>query len=223
MQVVVASNHAIVREGLVRLLQGEPSFTAEGRSFEEHPRAGDATDVVLCVGGPRPDVATVVNSLHVEYPDSKLLVLLLADDDSSALSALRCGVQGVLDQAVGASELVDCIKQAAAGEFAISSKLARRLAQLHGSRSTVARAGAPDTELTQREFQVLQLLAEGGTNRDIAAQLSLSEHTVRAHLRGIMQKLHVSNRVQAAALAWQGQLEQRTIREDKRPNGNSSR
>ena len=207
LKILVASDHSLVREGLVRLLNAEADLAAEGRCLnDESLKTNGAADVVLSVVGSRPDVGVVIGDLMSRYPDARTLCLLLVDDDAVALSALRSGVIGVVVQTVGATELIDSIKQLAAGEFIISNELARRLARLHGTTQVVARPAGTESELTQREVEVLRLLAEGDTNRDIAARLSLSEHTVRAHMRGIMQKLNVSNRVQAAALAWQGQL-----------------
>lgn len=221
LRVLVASDHSIVREGLVRLLNAEPAFTVEGCGLGERPKAGARADVVICVAGVNPEIGAVLSELSVTYTNAKILCLLLAQDDATALNALRSGALGVVDQTVGAAELIESIRQLAEGEFVISNDLARRLARLHGAKPAAVRAPSSESELTQREAEVLKLLAEGYINRDIAAQLSLSEHTVRAHLRGVMQKLHVSNRVQAAALAWQGQLVNKTVREDRRHNGNT--
>jgi DNA-binding NarL/FixJ family response regulator len=217
-QVLVASNHSIIREGLVGILRSESSFDAEGRGLDDLPSPSDQSNVVL-VDGSRPDVGSTILKLRSRYPNGKLLCLLLDEDDSTALTALRAGALGVIDRTVDSTQLIDCIKQVSNGEFVISNQLARRLARLHGVEDAAPRAAAKDVDLTQRESEVLRLLAEGCTNRDIANRLSLSEHTVRAHLRGIMQKLHVSNRVQAAALAWQGQLVRSGSREEKRQNG----
>lgn len=222
LRVLVASDHSLVREGLVRLLKAESAFSTEGRGLGERPKAGARADVVICVAGVNPEIGSVLSDLSEAYADAKLLCLLLAQDDATALSALRSGALGVVDQTVSAAELIEAIKQLAGGEFVISNDLARRLARLHGAKPAAVRAPGSEGDLTQREAEVLKLLAEGYINRDIAARLSLSEHTIRAHLRGIMQKLNVSNRVQAAALAWQGQLVNKAaVREDRRHNGNT--
>jgi two-component system NarL family response regulator len=173
-------------------------------------------DVVLCVVATQNELTRSLAKLQVAYPDTRTIIFLLTDDEPTALSALRSGVQGVVHHAVTAAELEDCIQQVMAGEFAISNQLARKLARLYQTRDAAPRVAAGVGELTHREVEVLGLLADGATNREIAARLMLSEHTVRAHLRGIMQKLHVSNRVQAAALAWQGKLLQRAEGKEKR-------
>jgi DNA-binding NarL/FixJ family response regulator len=107
-----------------------------------------------------------------------------------------------MDHDVGVPELLEGIRRVALSEFVVSNHLARRLVRLQTSKSV----GAPSLEgsLTTREKEVLELLARGQTNREMGHVLGVSEHTIRAHLRIITQKLGVSNRVQAAALVWKG-------------------
>jgi DNA-binding NarL/FixJ family response regulator len=204
MRVVVAANQELIRESLVELLSH--SFATVGQELDPAPGYTAQGEVVLGVLGGG-DVQSSIRRLQANYPAARLLVFLLSDDFTAAVDALQCGVQGIVDQSATTAELIQCLQQAAAGEFAISRQLASRLARLHAFPAPVSRDADPfgPSQLTPRETEVLRLLSEGRTNREIAGRLSLSEHTVRAHLRGIMQKLHVSNRVQAAAVAWQGQ------------------
>ena len=207
MHVLVASDHPIIRESLVQLLNTELLVSAKGIDPRDECELDDDTDIVLCPANTMVGFESTLSHLKVTYPLAKLVTLLLTDDMSLAFSALNAGVDGILDQAVSAAELNGYLNQVMAGEFAIPAQLARRLVRLHRTPdpSSTAPAAYTEADLTPRETEVLGLLAEGCTNRDIADRLSLSEHTVRAHLRGIMQKLHVRNRVQAAAVAWQGQ------------------
>ena len=110
LQVLVASDHSIIREGLVRLLAAESAFAAEGRGLADRPLAGARPDVVLCVLGADLEVGPLLNDLSSSYPDARILCLLLTDDDATALSALRSGVLGLVDQTVGAAELVESIR-----------------------------------------------------------------------------------------------------------------
>jgi DNA-binding NarL/FixJ family response regulator len=202
-QVVVAANQDLIRESLVELLRD--SFTTVGQTISVGLASSVTPDVVVGILRDE-DVQGGIGRLKVVFPESKLLVLLLTDDLALARTALKGGIQGIVDRSATKTELVECIKQAVAGEFAISPHLARRLARPHGP---IAEAGLdrrlhPANGLTKRESEVLQALSEGCSNRAIATRLVISEHTVRAHLRCIMQKLGVANRVQAAALAWQG-------------------
>ena len=222
LQVVVASNHSIIREGLVRLLAGQAALDARWAPLEGEPAAA-AADVVLCAIEARPDADAVVSQLRTAYPEAKVLVLLLASDPHVAISALKAGAAGVIDETFGATDLADSISQVREGKFVISAALAARLAQEYATGRETARNVHAEAELTNREMEVLRLLAEGCTNRDIANRLSLSEHTVRAHLRGVMQKLQVSNRVQAAALAWQGRATIKDMRVGGVAHGNPRR
>jgi DNA-binding NarL/FixJ family response regulator len=213
LEVYIAADYALVREGIINVLQGESGLHVEGGSVsllcdstEKRP------DVVLCVTEPRPDLAQTIKRLQGSAPESKLACLLLSENDEAIITVLRSGASCIIDNAGGdlltPANLVEQIKEIACGKFVLSTSAARRLARMYAmpKEAYPSNGITRDAELTEREKEVLALLAEGYKNRDIAVRLSLSEHTVRAHLRGIMQKLNVSNRVQAAALAWSGRM-----------------
>jgi two-component system nitrate/nitrite response regulator NarL len=218
-QVVVAASQDLIRESLVELLRD--SFMAVGQTISAGPASSATPDVVVGILSDE-DVHGGIGRLKVVFPESKLLVLLLTDDLATARTALKGGIQGIVDRSATKTEFVECIKQAVAGEFAISPHLARRLARPHGSTAEAGLDGGlhPANGLTKREGEVLRALSEGCSNRAIATRLFISEHTVRAHLRCIMRKLGVTNRVQAAALAWQAMSIQGLDRKEGQ-NGNS--
>jgi DNA-binding NarL/FixJ family response regulator len=229
LHVIVASDHPIIREGLVQLLTRDLFLSVEGINPRDTDwKLENDVDVVLLPTNSSVGLESTIGHLKAAFPGAKLVTLLLTDDMSAALTALHLGVDGILDEAVSSAELGEYLRQVTAGEFAIPAQLARRLVHLHRAPDQTFEApiSRNDADLTPRETEVLSLLAEGSTNRDIADKLSLSEHTVRAHLRGIMQKLHVKNRVQAAALAWQGRVPADISdihTEGKVRNGNPSR
>jgi len=211
LHVLVASDHAIIREGLVQLLSAQRDLRAWGARLDERPPAESAAHVILCVADGRPDLDTVLQQLEAMHPGVPVLCLLLSQNDTAVVSALRSGVRGVIDETFSAEHLVESIQQCADGQFVMSRPLATRLARQYAVGQGPAPLVGPETELTHREREVLSLLAEGCTNREIAGRLCLSEHTVRAHLRAIMQKLQVTNRVQAATIALQSRLTQREL------------
>ena len=202
LQVVVASNQLITRECIASVLEAEPSLDVSTENPEQHARPSSNPDVVVYATDGRPDLTRNVAALRQAYPAAKLLLLLLVNDEARAKSALRLGVDGLADCTVGSQELIECVLELATSPFVVSRELAHRLAKLH---ATPINEGSLST-LTRREMDVLRLLVDGPTNREIAEKLDLSEHTVRAHMRVIMQKLQVTNRVKAASLAWQGYL-----------------
>ena len=212
LKVCIVADHALMREGILDVLRRDEALEVEGGSFIAlPPQLAGETDVVLCVTEPRPDLAQIISSLRASAPESKFACLLLSENDDAILTVLRSGASCIIDNAgrdsLTPEDLIEQIKKIARGEFVLSTSAAVRLARLYAVPNEETHAkhhGPKDAELTQREEEVLALLAQGYTNRDIAERLSLSEHTVRAHMRGIMQKLNVSNRVQAAALAWAG-------------------
>jgi DNA-binding NarL/FixJ family response regulator len=168
--------------------------------------------------GPASQVPQVI-LLHVSNPDISQLeslrtlcqavpaipVVLLVDAvrDEVIVAALQAGAAGCLDIAVDASSLVQALAEAAEGEMALSQSFARRVARMIGASGNGHERRLPVESLTTREAEILGLLADGLTNREIATALFVSESTVRAHLRTITQKLGVNNRVHAVARALQ--------------------
>jgi two-component system NarL family response regulator len=221
LRVLVASDHSVIREGIVHLLKGTKGLELISESLRPNG-AGETADVILCVVEPRPDLPLLLRHLREAYADAKLLCLFLSQDEAIAIEALRAGALGVIDETFRTQNLVEAIQQVAQGEMVISNQMARRMAKRIALASE-RRPAEEEWELTPREREVLRMLAEGNTNRDMAAKLSLSEHTIRAHLRGIMQKLHVTNRVQAAALAWQHHLTESVVGERGQRIGNTGR
>jgi DNA-binding NarL/FixJ family response regulator len=133
-------------------------------------------------------------------------VVIVAIDEASEeafLPALRQGAAGFLDRTASVEEVLACVRRVAQGEMHIPARLAARLA---GEYRELALSQSGSFCLTSRELEILEQLAKGYSNRAIAAALYLSEHTVRAHLRNIMHKLNVENRVQAVARATSGGL-----------------
>jgi DNA-binding NarL/FixJ family response regulator len=207
-RVLVVDDHAVFREGLTAILESLDDVEVVGG-------AADGLTAVQAVQDLRPDI--VLMDLHMPRmdgveatrriadlrPDTAVLVLTMLADDDSIYSALEAGARGYLLKESGRSELERAIGAVASGQGILDGRVARRV--LGSSRRGTWTATVCDRSafphLTDREHEVLDLLARGLTNAAIAARLHLSEKTVRNHVSNVFAKLHVTDRAAAVARA----------------------
>ena len=206
-RLLLVDDHVLLRQGIAKLLQEHPwcEVVGEASTGQEGLEMARALqpDVVL-TEGELSDMTglQLLRLLQEEHPQLKTMILTEAEDESAFLAAVRAGVRGYIDRRADADHLVQAVQQVIAGDVALSSRLASRLVAEYAALAA-GQAGTRSREghLTEREIEILRLIASGQTNKEIAKRLLVSENTVRAHLRSIMQKLQVQNRVQAAAYA----------------------
>jgi NarL family two-component system response regulator LiaR len=203
--VMIVDDHAVVRQGIRALLEAEGGFQVVGEAGsggEAALLAADlAPDVVLMdLVMPEMDGVTATRLIKQNSPRSQVIVLTSYHEDEHIYPAIRAGALSYLLKSVGLDELVGAVRKAARGEATLHPHVAARLAQeLHG-----ASAGTRwlyDT-LSEREREVLNLIATGLTNAQIAERLVISERTVKSHVNNILSKLQVADRTQAAIFAW---------------------
>ena len=204
--VLLVDDHAIVRQGVRAYLETQPDLVVVGEasSGEEaiHLAAEQAPDVVLMdllmPGGM--DGVDATRRVKQASPRSQVIVLTSYHQDEHIFPAIRAGALSYLLKDVGPSELAEAVRKAARGEAVLHPQVAARVVQeLQGaSRDAVN----PFTELSERELEVLKLIAAGESNESIAARLVISEKTVKSHVSNILSKLHVADRTQAAVYAW---------------------
>ncbi len=192
-RIVLADDHHVVREGLRALLEAEPDLTVAGE-------AADGLTTVHLVERVKPDVLVVdvmmpaLNGLEVtrqvvrRSPDTRVIVLSMYSDESYVMEALKNGAAGYVLKSSTRSDLVQAIREVMAGERYLSAPLSARAVEAYVERAKGTEVGAYDT-LTSREREVLQLAAEGHTNAEIAARLSISSRTVETHRSAVMRKL----------------------------------
>ncbi len=213
-KLVVISEYPVVRESIAIFLEATGIFSVRTDAPLASPISSADEALALCVLDPKPDVEANVRSVKERYPNAKIACIVLGDDQQAIIAALQAGATGIIDDSLGTcslGHLCEDLERVAKGEFVLSTTQAIKLARLHVTGLPQVQIAKPEW-LTNREKEVLSLLADGASNRLIAARLCVSEHTVRAHLRGIMQKLHVSNRLQAAALVWRENMTQEALR-----------
>jgi NarL family two-component system response regulator LiaR len=202
-RVLVVDDHAIVRRGIGALLATEPGIDVVGEAYDGHEAVAEVErlqpDVVLMdIVMPGMDGLEATRRITASAPQTRVLVLTSFAGDDQVFPAIRAGALGYLLKDSRPDELVAAIRQVHNGESWLDPLVARRLLQ-----ELAPRAGQDpeDESLTPREIEVLQLVAQGHTNRQIAEELSISEATVRTHMSKILGKLHLGSRTQAALYA----------------------
>lgn len=215
-RVLLADDHNLVRAGIAQLLSLEPDMEVVGEAadgVQAHTMAVKLRpDIILMdLDMPRSTGFEAINRIRAELPDAVVVVLTYSAGEKDIAEALRCGAQGYLLKSSEPETLATSIREAFRGETPLSGIVVRKLLTDlmrpdHGQAQPEATGAAPvepgaRTPLTPREREILTLVAEGATNREIGLQLFLSENTVKNHLKHIMAKLQVENRAQAVAWA----------------------
>lgn len=207
-KVLLVDDHALFRKGLASLLQNVEELeiageAANGREALEKARILNPDIIILDVEMPVMNGVEAVKEIKKEKPDCRIVMLSIADDDDSLFNSIRNGARGYLLKSMDPDRLIEEIKGLMRGEAALSKQLAGRILEQF---SLLSQKNS-DTDfqrycLTEREGEVLCLVAQGLTNKEIAQALAIAENTVKNHLGNIMEKLHLQNRVQLATFAW---------------------
>ena len=203
--ILLVDDHALVRSGVRAYLETLPGLevVAEAGSGEEAVQlaAEHAPDVVLMdLVMPGMDGVEATRRVREVSPRSQVVVLTSFHEDINIFPAIKAGAISYLLKDIGPAELIEAIRAAARGEAILHPKVAARLMQeLRGNRSEAIN---PYTNLSEREQEVLKLIAEGLSNAEIAERLVLSEKTIKSHVSNILSKLHLADRTQAAVFAW---------------------
>jgi len=198
-RLLIVDDHPIVRDGLRGAFTGSPEFEVVGEAHDGAEAVARATalrpDVVLMdLRMPGVDGVEAIRRLHREAPAVRVLVLTTFDTDSDVLPAIEAGATGYLLKDAPVEDLLRAVRAAAKGEAVLAPTVAGRL-------MGKVREPAPSV-LSQRELQVLKLIADGATNREAAAKLFISEASIKTHLLHIYEKLGVRDRAAAVVEAF---------------------
>ncbi|MGH2705006.1 MAG: response regulator [Actinomycetota bacterium] len=207
-RVMIVDDHALFRRGLQMVLEAEDGIdvVAEAGDGEEAlVKAEDAMpDVVLMdVRMPKRSGIEATRSMKDVLPNAKILMLTISDEEADLYEAIKAGASGYLLKEISIEEVANAVRAVNAGQSLISPAMASKL--LNEFATMVKRAderqplSAP--RLTDRELEVLKLVAKGQNNRDIAKELFISENTVKNHVRNILEKLHLHSRMEAVVYA----------------------
>ena len=208
LRVLVADDHALFRRGLQMVLDQEPDLELVGE-------AADGTEVVQRAQELMPDVVLMdvrmprhtgieaAREIKDLLPHVKILMLTISDDEADLYDAIKAGASGYLLKEIPIEEVADAIRSVWQGQSRISPSMASKLLTefANMSKQTTDRPQMPAPKLTDREMEVLKLVAQGMNNRDIAKDLFISENTVKNHIRNILEKLHLHSRMEAVVYA----------------------
>ncbi len=206
---LVCDDHVVFRRGLGLVLEAEPDVEVVGE-------AADTAAAIAAAASLRPDVVLMdlrmpggggleaTRRICADRPETKVVVLTVSDDDEDLFEAVKAGAVGYLLKEVSIEGVGDAVRTVAAGESLLSPAMTAKLLGGYAALANQAggrRAGGAIGALTEREHQTLLGLARGLSNRAIAAELGIAENTVKNHVRGVLEKLKVSSRTEAALYA----------------------
>jgi two-component system NarL family response regulator len=208
LRVLVCDDHALFRRGLQMVLEQEPDLELVGEAADGEEvvvRAQELMpDVILMdVRMPRMSGIEAAREIKEALPHVKILMLTISDDEADLYEAIKAGASGYLLKEIPIEEVAQAIRSVWAGQSRISPSMASKLLTEFAamSKATEEKPQMPAPRLTDREMEVLRLVAQGLNNRDIAAKLFISENTVKNHIRNILDKLHLHSRMEAVVYA----------------------
>ncbi len=210
MRVLLVDAYPVVRDGIARLLSdhGFQVVGGAGDGLEALNKAREVRpDLILMdVQMPRCDGLQATRLIKAEMPDVKVVMLTVCDDDETIFEAIKSGADGYLLKGLPTSDFLDLLRGITRGEAPLPRSIATRILQEFARQTRKELSEPPGHELTRREKEVLQYLVRGATNKEIAEALSITEDTVKHHLKHIQEKLHLRNRVEIAVYALQNGL-----------------
>jgi two-component system nitrate/nitrite response regulator NarL len=206
-RVLIIDDHTLFRSGIKLLLERQQGFEVVGEAADGLDGAKRAKklkpDVVLLdLHMPGTGGLAAIPLLLEEVPQAQIIMLTVSEDAEDLLDALRAGACGYLLKNIDTDFLLDSIRRAAAGESVMSPQMAARVAAaIRKPQNINSNTAADPVEFSPREREVITWLARGGSNKEIARALNMAESTVKIHVQGILRKLNLSSRVQAAVYA----------------------
>ncbi|MGZ4103794.1 MAG: response regulator [Actinomycetota bacterium] len=207
-RVLIVDDHALFRRGLVMVLEQEKDIDLVGEAGDGAEAVNIAQDtmpdvVLMDVRMPRRGGIEATSQIKAIAPHTKILMLTISDEEADLYDAIKAGASGYLLKEISIDEVANAIRQVHAGQSMISPSMASKLLTEFATmvKKTDEKPAAAQPRLTEREMEVLRLVAKGRNNRDIAKELFISENTVKNHIRNILEKLHLHSRMQAVVYA----------------------
>jgi DNA-binding NarL/FixJ family response regulator len=212
-RVLIVDDQALFRRGLQVVLSTEANVEVVGEAADGEEAVAQAEelgpDVVLMdVRMPRMGGIEATRIIRTAMPATKVLMLTVSDDEEDLYESVKAGANGYLLKEISIEEVAEAVRAVVQGQSLISPSMASKLLAEFSSlaRRASEQEDSPPPGLTPRELQVLRLMAQSKTNRDIAEVLFISENTVKNHVRNILEKLHLHSRMEAVTYAWRKRL-----------------
>jgi DNA-binding NarL/FixJ family response regulator len=206
-RVLLVDDHPLFRKGIASLLSSEPGFEVLGEASDGQEAIEKARDlmpdvILMDISMPGVNGLEATQRIKQEIPYVRIVILTVSDEDQNLFEAIKSGAQGYLLKKIEPQTLFQTLRGVLEGEAPLSRVMATKLlAEFARQRRAASEPRTPTATLTEREKEVLGLLAAGKTNKEIAGALGIAENTVKNHLKNILEKLHLENRVQAATFA----------------------
>ena len=207
---MIVDDHALFRRGLEMVLEGEPDIDLVGQASDGEEAVEKAAEslpdiVLMDIRMPRSNGIEACRAMKEAAPSAKIIILTISDEEEDLFEAIRAGASGYLLKDIPLDEVADTVRAVHGGQSLINPSMAGKLLTEF---ATLARRDGeeraeevPAPRLTEREMQVLKLVARGMNNRDIAKELFISENTVKNHVRNILEKLQIHSRMEAVMVA----------------------
>jgi two-component system nitrate/nitrite response regulator NarL len=210
-KIILVDDQMLFRKGLRALLEGEEgievaSEASNGQEALEKVRAFRPDVVLMDIHMPICDGIQATRLIKAEHPEVKIVILTISDEDDDLFEAIKAGAEGYLLKNLRPDELTQMVRSVMADETPLSPAIASKLLGEFRRQPHHEETKSSGPELTVRECEVLQLVTEGLSNAEIGLKLCVVEGTVKNHLHNILEKLHLQNRVQAAAYAMRAGL-----------------
>ncbi len=209
-RILIADDHPMFREGVVQSLASEKDFAIIGQASNGKNAIEMAKELLpdvllLDITMPDQDGITITKKISAAFPVIQIIMLTASENEDDLMKALKAGARGYVLKGISAKELVKVVRTIVAGGTYISPDMANMIL------FELSQPSQPDplSELSEREKEILKLVAKGYTNREIGAQIHLSEKTIKHYMTNILQKLHVRSRVEAALIVQKRDLERK--------------
>jgi DNA-binding NarL/FixJ family response regulator len=207
-KVLIVDDHALFRRGLQMVLEGETDIDVVGEASDGQEAAKKAEDtapdvVLMDVRMPKRSGIEATRAIKDVLPSTKILMLTISDEEADLYEAIKAGASGYLLKEISIDEVANAVRSVNQGQSLISPSMASKLLSEFATmvKRRDERTQMPGPRLTERELQVLKLVARGLNNKDIGDNLFISENTVKNHVRNILEKLHLHSRMEAVVYA----------------------